>query len=255
MGSTRSAAVHEEWYAALPRVSPRYLAGTLYGDATPGLQPLEQAGWLHLTDEKCTTRYFAPDGRRCVTFHPEQQELVAPGLHSLWRAWSRPCPHAPLTWAAQFTSDTPTEVIGAFTTALATDPGPEVDRPHTPRNIQPPDPGPALEPLTAAGWESANTLHQRGYTSPDGQAAAHYRRHAAVTDAQAELDRGAAWLIWAQADNEAPMAWRATFTAATPPHLIAAFLTALTDPTGLPRDPTAIPARLRTQLTITPTTS
>ena len=107
--------------AALPTVSPRYLAGTLYGDAAPALEPLEVAGWPHLTDEEHTTRYFAPDGRRCVTFHPEQQEIVAPGLYSLWRAWARPCAHAPLTWAAQFTSDTPTEIIAAFTTALATD--------------------------------------------------------------------------------------------------------------------------------------
>ena len=237
--------------AALPTVSPRYLAGTLYGDAAPALEPLEVAGWPHLTDEEHTTRYFAPDGRRCVTFHPEQQEIVAPGLYSLWHVWARPCVHAPLAWAAQFTSDTPTEIIAAFTTALATDP-PDHE-PTTPRYLAAPaDPGLALEPLIAAGWQKSHCLSQRIVTAPDGQAAAHYRPGRTISDAKRELDCGAAWLIWAQADNDVQMMWRALFTHATPTHLVAAFLTALADPTGLPRDLGTIPARLRAHLTITP---
>ncbi|WP_269853939.1 hypothetical protein [Streptomyces sp. RPT161] len=65
---------------------PRYLAGNHGYYGTPGLAPLEEAGWLHLSDELGTSRYFAADGRRCVTFRPDEQQLLDCALHPLWEA-------------------------------------------------------------------------------------------------------------------------------------------------------------------------
>ncbi|MDF2257684.1 DUF317 domain-containing protein [Streptantibioticus ferralitis] len=249
MNSPRPVRSFEQWYASLPKVTPRYLAGNHGCYGTPGLAPLEEAGWPHLADELGTSRYFAADGRRCVTFRPDEQHLLECALHPLWEAWARPDGLRSPAWIAQFTTDTPPEIIGGFTAALAADHTTPQGTPHY--LTSPGEHEHALHPLAAAGWQPAHRAEQWGFRAPDRQAEAHYRPAHERRHPFEELRCGPVWIIAAQPRTSPFALWRATLTSATPAHLIAAFLTALAEPTGLPRDPDDLPDTLRDHLTLT----
>ena len=100
-------------------------------------------------------------------------------------------------------------MIAAFTDALT---DPTADRAD---NWDP------QEPLLKAGWSPANNHHR--LASPDGTV-------------RVEADETTrAWWVDTALRNFRTLMWQAHFSEHTPPHLITAFTTALTDPRPVPR--------------------
>jgi hypothetical protein len=249
MSSPRPVRSFEQWYASLPKASPRYLAGNHGCYGTPGLAPLEEAGWSHLEDELGTSRYFTADQSRCVTFRPVEQQVLDCAVHPLWEAWARPSGLCTPAWVAQFTAHTPPEIIAGFTAALATDHHTHERQPHY--LAGPGEHEHALHPLVQAGWQPVHREEQWALRAPDRQAEAHCRPAHQRRHPYEELRRAPVWLIRAQPRTSPFPLWKATFTSTTPAHLIAAFLTALSEPAGLPRDPHDLPDTLRDHITLT----
>jgi hypothetical protein len=143
-------------------------------------------------------------------------------------------------WMAIANQNTPAELVGALTTALAHDWAEDSDRflhAAGPRSH-------AVTPLIAAGWIPSGP--DRGWlhvTAPDGQAGA------SIDIANRHPDE--AITLWA-----GPAGWgtRAgiTFSSRTPPHLIAATTKAFTDPAPLPRWQDTLNPRLAAHATLTP---
>ncbi|MFF7647378.1 DUF317 domain-containing protein [Streptomyces canus] len=114
-------------------------------------------------------------------------------------------------WSASFGARTPVELIAAVTDALI-DPAPTANAPSDP-----------YEPLHQRGWlpaPGANAL-----VSPDVTAD--------VQHSGTAQDPGA-WFITATHGPNQPI-WQARFGVRPPPHLIAAFTAAPTDPKPAPR--------------------
>ncbi|GAA4947636.1 DUF317 domain-containing protein [Yinghuangia aomiensis] len=225
-------------------VSPRYLAGTGL-DLDMVIRPLADAGFAQLR---------GPDGEvfmhsRChrirAAFLPEGDDL------GLWQvvvaAGSMPM-HLPL-WKAVFDDGIPAEAVAAFTTALAADLAAEHDGPEgRPFLYAPFGATPGWYPLGEAGWHSTADTHQAQFRSPDGQA-------------ELVCNRGA--LTYAGEMGAGPYAWElnvgsgrivetATFTSGTPTHLIAAFTSALTNPTPVIRNRASLARRHLAHLTVRP---
>ncbi|MFF3501135.1 DUF317 domain-containing protein [Streptomyces sp. NPDC003247] len=192
-------------------VAPRHLAGG--GDPAWITVPLHRAcGWSHGHD---------PLMPRVILSSPDQKALLRlePDPDGQW--WTlqhTPGPDRP-AWYASFGARTPVEIIARFTDALT--------HPAT----HPADAWDPLEPLRAAGWRPAYS-HNR-LASPDGAALAELHKSAGT------------WSVTTSLDNTHSSVWQARFGEHTPPHLIAAFTTALADPRPVPRTgtPLNIPTR------------
>ncbi|WP_413115458.1 DUF317 domain-containing protein [Streptomyces sp. CY1] len=114
-------------------------------------------------------------------------------------------------WYASFGARTPVELIAATTDAL-TDPAPPAGAPSDP-----------LEPLRQSGWSPAAAGN--GLVSPDGTA---------YLQRLGSADEPGAWFVTATLAPDRPV-WQARFGAHSPARLVAAFTTALADPTPVPR--------------------
>lgn len=193
-------------------ISPRHLAGG--GDPAWITVPLHRAcGWSHGHD---------PLMPRVILSSPDQKALLRlePDPDGQWwtlhqaRTSDRPA------WYASFGARTPVEIIAAFTDAL-TDPTPAADAPGDPYGA-----------LRQAGW---SRYFDDGLVSPD--------KKAYVERPGTPADPGA-WFVTVTLGMHQKV-WQARFGAHTPPHLLAAFTTALADPSPVPRtdSPRSIPTR------------
>ncbi|MGC0328133.1 hypothetical protein RKD23_001123 [Streptomyces sp. SAI-170] len=193
-------------------IAPRHLAGG--GDLAWITVPLHRAcGWSHGND---------PLMPRVILSSPDQKALLRlePDPDSQW--WTlqhAPEPDRP-AWYASFGARTPVEIIAGFIDAL-TDP-----------TAAPAPPQDALHPLLNAGWSAAYSHHR--FASPDGTVSVDIHETTGT------------WWIGTLLEHAQPPVWQARFGEHTPPHLIAAFTTALADPrpvlrTGIPHLPTRDP--------------
>ncbi|MCC9707124.1 DUF317 domain-containing protein [Streptomyces sp. MNU76] len=231
----------------LYRVAPRYLAGP--GDDSAGtvIQTLADAGWSDATWMD-NTRVFDPSQRLALEFLPEAQPVPRlEGQRVLWRLWARRDALSPLSWTALFTDETPEEVLLPVVGALAANPDKALDQPlpYPTRTLT--DNAPALAPLTAARWSPDPTEQPRTYHAPRLQA--RFTHQAPGRDGRPD-HVPARWLATARLDCEAPAQWAASFDDTTPTHILAAFTTALADPTPVERY--ELPRGAEAYLTLTP---
>ncbi|MCD2468679.1 DUF317 domain-containing protein [Streptomyces sp. MBT42] len=202
-------------------VTPLYLAGsTTTGD--PALQPL--LGFTAQSDELANVYVSSPDQRLRLGFLPEGMD------NTLWKIAAHSDPFGPPDWLATFDSNTPTELVTAFTSALATscaeDPDAVLTGPRYPAED-------GFRPLEDAGWKRGHWRVTTLLTAPDGLAGLTYQ--GGILDRHAELrgdqDR---WLLWGGQDGFSSR-WYASFTSAVPIQLIAATTARLADPAPVRR--------------------
>ncbi|MEU7086887.1 DUF317 domain-containing protein [Streptomyces achromogenes] len=182
-------------------VAPRYLAGG--GDPAWITVPLHRAcGWSHGHD---------PLMPRVILSSPDQKALLRlePDPDSAWWTIQHAAGPDRPAWYASFGARTPVEIIAAFTDALTAPSGDVADAW---------DP---LAPLRDAGWSP--TTQDNRLASPEGTVGVDL--HEAT---------GTWWVTTTLNQAQRPV-WQAHFGEHTPPHLITAFTTALTDPTPLAR--------------------
>ncbi|WP_098897901.1 DUF317 domain-containing protein [Streptomyces sp. st77] len=214
-------------------MTPLYLAGsTTIGD--PAMQPLLDHGFTLQSDELANVYVFSPDQHVRLGFLPEGPD------NTLWKVAAHHDPFGPPDWLATFDSNTPTELVTAFTSAVATsyaeDPDTVLTGPRRPAEE-------GFRPLEGAGWKRGSWRLTTLFTAPDGLAGLTYR--GGILDRHAELrgdqDR---WLLWGGQDGYSSR-WYATFTSAVPVDLIAATTARLADPNPVLRYEVEIPQRNR----------
>ncbi|MFF9567631.1 DUF317 domain-containing protein [Streptomyces sp. NPDC014685] len=214
-------------------VTPLYLAGsTTIGD--PALQPLLDHGFTAQDDDLANLYVSSPDQHVRLGFLPEGPD------NTLWKVAAHSDPFGPPAWLATFDANTPTELVTAFTSALATAyaeaPDTLLTAPHRPAEN-------GFLPLEDAGWKRGDYRPATLLTAPDGLAGLTYRK--GVLDRHAELHRDQnRWLLWGGQDGYSSR-WYATFTTAVPVDLIAATTTRLADPSPVLRYEIEVPERNR----------
>ncbi|WP_411573551.1 DUF317 domain-containing protein [Streptomyces fradiae] len=221
-------------------VTPLYLAGsTTVGD--PALQPFLDHGFMAHSDELANVYVSSPDQHVRLGFLPEGPD------NTLWKIAAHSDPFGPPDWLATFDSNTPTELVTAFTSALATsyarDPDASLTGPRRPAEE-------GFRPLEEAGWKRGSWQLTTLFTAPDELAGLTYK--GGVLDRHAELrgdqDR---WLLWGGQDGYSSR-WYATFTSGVPVDLIAATTARLADPAPVLRYEIEIPKRNRSAARIRP---
>ncbi|MEU3162433.1 DUF317 domain-containing protein [Streptomyces griseoincarnatus] len=221
-------------------VTPLYLAGsTTIGD--PAMQPLLDHGFMAQSDELANVYISSPDQHVRLGFLPEGTD------NTLWKIAAHSDPFGPPDWLATFDSNTPTELVTAFTSSLATsyakDPDAALTSPRRPA-------GEGFRPLEEAGWKRGSWQLTTLFTAPDELAGLTYR--GGVLDRHAELrgeqDR---WLLWGGQDGFSSR-WYATFTSGVPVDLIAATTARLADPAPVLRYEIEVPRRNRGAARIRP---
>ncbi|WP_429638395.1 DUF317 domain-containing protein [Streptomyces auratus] len=155
-------------------------------------------------------------------------------------------PVRPARWLATFENTTPTELVAAFTTALAHD----YAQGHDTHLYGSTGRDQGFQPLVDAGWRTGKGPHLSVSVAPDGLAEMNHVRGA--LDHQAELSGYQyRWSASGGRDGYASR-WHATFTTHTPAHLIAATTAALADPTPVARYKADVPKRNLTAARVTP---
>ncbi|MFJ6948969.1 DUF317 domain-containing protein [Streptomyces wuyuanensis] len=221
-------------------VAPLYLAGsTTIGD--PALQPLLNHGFTVQSDELANVYVSSPDQHVRLGFLPEGPD------DTLWKVAAHSDPFGPPDWLAAFDANTPTELVTAFTSALAT------SHAENPDAVLIGARGTAEEgfrPLEDAGWKREDWQLTTLFTASDGLAGLTHR--AGVLNPHAELrgdqDR---WLLWGGHDGYSSR-WYATFTTAVPVDLIAATTARPAAPAPVLRYESEVPKRKRGAARIRP---
>jgi hypothetical protein len=196
-------------------IAPRHLAGG--GDPAWITVPLHRAcGWSHGND---------PLMPRVLLSSPDQKALLRlePAHDGQWWTLQHAAGPDRPAWYASFDARTPVEIIAAVTDAL-THPAPTVSAPADPYG-----------PLRQIAW-SPPSIGGAGLVSPDGTAYVQRRGNA---------QKPGAWFVTVTLGSNRRPVWQARFGEHTPPHLITAFTTALTDPRPVMRTCTssAVPTR------------
>ncbi|MEU2868674.1 DUF317 domain-containing protein [Streptomyces olivoreticuli] len=207
-------------------VSPRYLAGDdgLLGDRVT--DALVVAGWNCWTTRTQTRHLLDPDQLRGAEWLPGHPNVLFDGDPVLWEFFARTAPTAPPLWTAYFTAHVPHELVTAFAAALAT--APDVTSGIEPGRTP-------LQPLADAHWSTDPTDAGNTYYAPKLQA---WVTCGALSDAIEDgnpIPGLPGYLAWAQIDDHVPHEWCAAFSPSTPQELVAAFTTALADPTPVLR--------------------
>ncbi|MEU4300073.1 DUF317 domain-containing protein [Kitasatospora aureofaciens] len=247
-------------------VQPRYLASA--GDISRVLQPLIQVhGWPHENN---------PGANRVAATSPcSRIEVLAE--HQIFHLWkisvrARPGDAQPL-WQATFSKETPAEIVGSLTQALA------ADRFVAPQEIVaewPGHPDAAWRPLLKAGWTpsdrtaahfgdgdggtvsvdvpgaaGANVTVVDGIrlTSPDGKASL---VHTPKPDHLFSSGLVGHWTIDAAFGPTWDDQWTAVLTAATPMRYMNMLTSAVADPTPVVRTSAQISAATRAAASVRP---
>jgi len=196
-------------------VFPRYLAG-LPGHADPSFAPVSH--WPHhRLDGACQLVITSPDHRIRIGWFGDDYDV--------WLISAAEDPISAPRWTVRINQNTPPEITQGLTRALAAEWDEDSDSFLTSRSPHWSD---AVQPLLDAGWNqqplSRGTVE---IVSPDGLAGASIDVVSTGPDAETVT-------LWA-----GPPGWgtraKATFTARTPKHLIAATAAALADPTPVLR--------------------
>nr|WP_237535775.1 DUF317 domain-containing protein [Streptomyces sp. SID3343] len=173
-----------------------------------------------------------------VAFTPEGEDI------GLWHVTAATLPmHLP-RWKMVADARVPVEAVAAFTTALAASVAADGEE----FLVAPLGATPGWYPLSEAGWRERIDDALAEFVSPEGLA--HLVCNRSPSSYAGEMSSG-------------PHAWdleigggryrdHATFTSDTPAHLIAAFTTALADPTPVPRTRRELPKEYLRHLTATP---
>lgn len=178
-------------------ITPRHLAGG--GDPAWITVPLHRAcGWSYGND---------PLMPRVLLSSPDQKALLRlePDPDDQWWTLRHTAEPSRPAWYASFGARTPVELIAAVTDAL-TDPAPAADAPCDPYGA----------------------LHQAGW-SPYGEGGLASRDKTAYAKRLGTPTHPGAWFLTATLGTHQNV-WQARFGTHTPPHLVAAFTAALTDP-------------------------
>lgn len=214
-------------------VSPVYLAGSTHtGD--PALQPLLDCGFVLTGDEYGNVYVNSPDQRLRLGYMPEGPD------YTLWTITAHRSPFAEPEWMATFDAPTPTELVTAFTSALA-----DCHR-DDPSNTPIGSSSSVQEtwlPLKDAGWRHSSAHLVTFVTASDGLAGLTYsgRFLARKDELRGERQR---WLLWGGQDGYLER-WYATFTSGVPTRLIAATTARLADPDPVLRYERDVPRRNR----------
>lgn len=210
-------------------VYPRYLArSTAIGD--PGLDPLRSIGWKLHNDDLGNAYVTAPDRKVRLGYLPEGDD------DGLWRINAYKDLFGPPVWGACFNDACPTELVTAFTTALAEayEQGPDAYLARPVSGSKDRDPFLAVAPLINRGWLFDRP--RRGafaIQSPDALASLEYTT--GNLDTETELTtRDTRWQLWAGTSLSRPF-WYATASTDTPIALLKAVTETVSDPAPLPR--------------------
>ncbi|MET8623701.1 DUF317 domain-containing protein [Kitasatospora sp. NPDC004669] len=218
-------------------VRPLYLAGP----GEPGLATAAlttAAGW---------SRASSPTGQvwdsPCQTVRVAHLNEGGGG----WRISATRDPLGPARWSTAFSEGTPTEIIGAVTTATALAlAGPGLEAAWREPFALPGGPGSVLE---ERGW-SVETLAERTFVNaPDGHA--HLQSHVFDFDDYEELE-GHTPPMWTLAAQTRHTAWTATFTSRTPLYLVTAAAETMSSPAAVPRAERSLPREQRAHLDVAP---
>ncbi|GGT26285.1 DUF317 domain-containing protein [Streptomyces purpureus] len=221
-------------------VTPLYLAGsTTIGD--PAMQPLLDHGFMAQSDELANVYVSSPDQHVRLGFLPEGTD------NTLWKIAAHSDPFGPPDWLATFDSNTPTELVTAFTSTLATNYSENPDAVLTGPRRQAED---GFRPLEDAGWRRGNRQLTTLFTTPDELAGLTHKGSALNPHAELRGDQDR-WLLWGGHDGYSSR-WYATFTTAVPVDLIAATTARLADPAPVLRYETEVPKRNRSAARIRP---
>ncbi|MET8623709.1 DUF317 domain-containing protein [Kitasatospora sp. NPDC004669] len=225
-------------------VAPVYLAGETERGEQRVITPLtEEYGWSRQPIGGSDSVLDSPCRRVRIAHLPSHTQYAA--------AWIINVAQGPMEtprWQAAFDHGTPPELVAAVTGRLAADfAGGGLAALYGRRH-----PHEAIGHLERAGWDRSRDPGGTGrllrleelwdqdllYTSPDNLAAV--RRRAHVSSWEQELAQGPeAWEVSAGPEagqDPAGRLWRATFTSATPTHLVAGLTAALADPGPVFRD-------------------
>jgi hypothetical protein len=170
-------------------VAPGYLAGSAYcGD--DAFVPLTHHYWHDMSDEMGNFYVTTMGSQLRVAYLPEASELM-PDATALWQIRCRTDLHAPPTWTAAFTDETPPEIVAAVTAALDADvtAGRWDDEPYRERDDHPEM---VWEVLRTARWQITVDGWHITATSPDRLARLEYRPSLLVRRQQGGPGRGVA---------------------------------------------------------------
>ncbi|MEH0507253.1 DUF317 domain-containing protein [Streptomyces scabiei] len=225
-------------------VAPGYLAGSAYC-GTDAFVPLTHHYWHDMSDEMGNFYVTTMGSQLRIAYVPEASELM-PDATALWQIRCRTDLHAPPTWTAAFTDETPPEIVAAVTAALDADvtAGRWNDEPYRERDDHPEM---VWEVLRAARWQITVDGWHITATSPDRLARLEYRPPSSFGGHKVARDE--AWRARILAAPDARRAlWEADFHSATPAHLVAAFATALADPAPVSRERACVPRECHAHL-------
>ncbi|MEU9748349.1 DUF317 domain-containing protein [Streptomyces niveus] len=217
-------------------VSPRYLAG-------PGLEqrPLAVAMvWSSLTNAGWSTH--TPDNGPLLCTSPCQMVRAARMPNSTDRGWKTVVYEDPLAapwWTAEWTQQTPVELLTDFHRALA-----EAHATGALHSLTSPTAA-VYVPLLNGGW--SHMVDERGnqsFTSPD--------RLARVTGHRRPSHGGDAWIIDVSPGTTGHCRWTARFSKQVPNALVAAFTASLADTTPVYRGAGTLPKELGSYLVTEP---
>ncbi|MGW2339499.1 DUF317 domain-containing protein [Streptomyces sp. NPDC001661] len=214
-------------------VSPVYLAGSTH-TGNPALQPLLDCGFVLTGDEYGNVYVSSPDQRFRLGYMPEGPD------HTLWKITAQRSPFAEPEWMTTFDAPTPTELVTAFTSALADryqdDPTAALFGPSSPSQE-------GWLPLQKAGWRHGSTRPSTFFTAPDGLAGLSHSGRLVPRQEELRGERQR-WLLWGGEDGYLER-WYATFTSGVPTSLIAATTKRLADQDPVLRCERDVPPRNR----------
>ncbi|MFE5647549.1 DUF317 domain-containing protein [Streptomyces cyaneofuscatus] len=196
--------VQDPWSRIWCDTTPRHLAGP--GDPRHVTQALRAGGWKNVGDPDFPHVVLAsPDYRHSLVLEPTPDAYGA-----WWRIRSG-------DWHAAFGGNTPVEIIAGFTDAL-------------------------LRPTPEAGQEIWPTLQTAGWTVERDERNNELARHPdGITTMERSAGLDSDWFTWDAVVAPATglggqhRLWSAYFDDRTPRHLLAGFVTALTDPAPVSR--------------------
>ncbi|GAA2274569.1 hypothetical protein GCM10010430_70720 [Kitasatospora cystarginea] len=224
-------------------VHPVYLAGSLHiGD--PALQPvLDLPHTESHHDELGNFFVSTADGRIRIGFIPEQD------WDTLWKIAVAPDAFAEPAWVANFSADTPIEIVTAVTTELA---GMYRLDDNAWLSERTADPVEWIAPYAAAGWNARDVERGRlTLRSPDNLASITYRQQPLHPQDAEQAGQDGRYTIGTI--NSA--GWYGRFSSGTPARILEAAATAALDPAPVVRYRDALDYYARRTATITPITA